>query len=482
MIDLKCPNCAEPLAVPGELAGDEVQCPECGRLIDVPRADELDHLDEGGFRLAESEADGDDAAGAIPLASPGTLDYAHVGNRTDQRDRRNTLEQFLAAGTVAEADRRAGNRRPVYDPETGELVRPLDVAPDVPVARQAIPVDDDDAAPAGGGSAGDGPRLNYAAAAAEPGWTYAKLPLELLQPANAFVLFVVFVLQVALAGLTGLPVFFLFFFSVPWALLAVTTIGHFANVVQDVGYEGRDELPAPLRGLAFYDDFWKPFTDVAGALMLCFAVPAVAAAWVAPDAWEPAAALGAAVPGLLFFPAVLLTMSTSGTVVNLLPQFVVRVILAGGLAYAWAFVLGAAALGLLGLGLLGVAGGLSITLDGAARVIQGPLPPGRLLALAGLPMLAVGTYVGHLFAATLGLIYRRHHRRFGWAGQEHIRRPREDVASKLAEMDRRRRAEERRRRFDPALRDEGRLQSIRVEDEVRAAESARRDAGLTARP
>jgi hypothetical protein len=442
MIRFDC-ICHEPLEVPAELAGDEVQCPVCGRLTDVPHLEDLDKLDADGFKL------GDEVAELAPVAK---LDYAMVG------DRRNDLDHFLAAGATEAGEPRT---RPRYDPETHERIKPLEVAEDRPIVRQAIPVEPDDAGPPAarqGGVEYAGPRKEGRIVVGPDvvPWTMKRLPMALFSPTDAFVMFVVFCAQFGLVLMLSLPMWLALMVGVGTILLTVLVLGHYGAVVEDVGYEARDGLPTPLRELRFYEDIWKPFTDFAGSMLLCFALPAVVAVWVAPDAWEAAAMVAAPLPGLAVWPAVLLTMSTSGTLINLWPGRVLAVMAAGGGAYWVAVILGT-------LGLLSTAGGMglfilggSTGLGGLGTLLPGPLPINeRVLLSLALPLLCAGTYFMHWYTAHLGLLYRTGHSRFGWYGQAHVRRPRTDPMSQLERMAREKRREERRSHADEAMRQRG---------------------------
>ena len=53
MIKFAC-HCKHAMEFPEEMAGRQVQCPACGRLVDIPSTDELSHLsDDGTFLIGE---------------------------------------------------------------------------------------------------------------------------------------------------------------------------------------------------------------------------------------------------------------------------------------------------------------------------------------------------------------------------------------------------------------------------------------------
>ena len=51
-------------------------------------------------------------------------------------------------------------------------------------------------------------------------------------------------------------------------------LGHYAHIVEEIGVDGREEMPRLLRDMSFYGDIWIPLVNVFGSLMLCYG-PAV---------------------------------------------------------------------------------------------------------------------------------------------------------------------------------------------------------------
>src|SRR5262249_43853477 len=136
-----------------------------------------------------------------------------------------------------------------------------------------------------------------------------QVPLALLRPGNAAVLLVLAGVHL-LALVIWVPVTGgLFYAAFILLFLYMMVIGHLANIVEEIGVQERDELPAPLRGMEWGADVWTPFVNCFGAIMLCY-LPAVVAS-------GPQTLLTVSVPlalaGTFCFPAVFLTLSTSGS-------------------------------------------------------------------------------------------------------------------------------------------------------------------------
>ena len=267
-------------------------------------------------------------------------------------------------------------------------------------------------------------QLTYAVGDSARPTTLPTLAVDLLaRPANVFVLFFVglfyfgaFALKVPLNAfgyLLGLPPLALQLINFPLLALAA----HYGCVVEDLGPNQIDELPRPLRNFAIGDDLFAPAVRVIAALALCYA-PAVAAG-VSTDLATPratAVTLSLAALGTYFFPAVLLTLLTGSTVLNLTPFKVLGVIRDCGGQYALSALMA-------GLSMVGTAG---LLLGPSTLPFLGRLPRlgwagGRLDVV--IPGLFATMYVTHAFAWHLGLMYRAHHESFPWIGQRHVRLP-----------------------------------------------------------
>lgn len=399
MIDFPC-TCGYKFSIPEDLSGGLVQCPRCKLLVDVPTVSQMRELETDGTIKIE------------PLPPPETgrlheLDRAFNPSHTDdygvEYDLRSSPDDVARAGepTAEEIEARARPDPPRYDPETGELIRPLDIAPE-----RAVPVIPIPHAPQG-----DPRTLAYATGLhAEMSVTRRyPLPLALFLGGNSVVMAMVFLAH-ALANLLVLAVWVKLWFVVimPLAIL-VAVLSHYANVVEDTGVWERDELPAPLRQAQWSEDIWGPFVSMFFSMMLCYA-PALVL-WRQVDGWL------AAIPfviGSVFFPAVLLTLTTSGSALNLRPDRVMGVIGECGMRYFVSVLLWMVTTITYGPAIINSTMLLSIGKPTAApRLI--PTMSGPLSYV----MLFVGIYFAHLFCWHLGLLYRGRNERFPWILQRH---------------------------------------------------------------
>jgi hypothetical protein len=408
MISFPC-HCGQRFSLEDDMAGTLVQCPRCGRLNDVPTHDDLAHIDQDGTYMLDQPVQ--DKPGRIDelrrIYHPGKVD--DQGQEIDLRSYENLATED-ELGIPLQPDRPPTRGIPKYDPETGELLRPINVSAD---ADSAPPLDT-----AGIPMASPAP-LAYARGETQHQVSPFKVPFLLLMPANAAVLFFIFIAHligyfILLVTVNG------FLFVGPFILLVLLLIfSHYANVIEDIGPQESDELPRPMRSAGWREDIWGPFINYSGALLICYA-PAIAITWAdlpRPEMTGLLVLLLAAI-GTCFLPAVMLTTTTSGSSMNLRPDRVAGVIRASGFGYVWALILWVAAVAvyLAGIGLLPmVARGLG--LGGAVADLTD-----QWFVL--LPMLAVGIYLMHLFCWHLGLLYRAHHLQFPWVLQRHEWTPR----------------------------------------------------------
>jgi hypothetical protein len=213
-------------------------------------------------------------------------------------------------------------------------------------------------------------------------------------------------------------------------------VAHYGNIVDDIGPNGRDELPTPTRGLSWHDDLWGPFRDVMIAMTLCYG-PALAMVFYHPS-HKPiviSLALSLAAIGTVAAPAALLTTLTSGTVLNARPDRLFAVMGKCGVHYVALFLLWVALFA-------SYAWGMILCLDmtlvgrelyellgirGAARALRlsGGLPDLFTSPLFGAGMLVGGIFLIHYFCWYLGIIYRLHHAEFPWILQRHIGKPKD---------------------------------------------------------
>ena len=178
-------------------------------------------------------------------------------------DLRLTPEEIARAGTRAKPDPggiASIGARPRYDPETGELIRPIDVKPD--------PMDHVDPATIPMAKA----TVNYATIPSMRPLTARSTLLRLLMPINVLVMTIILVLHVSVQLVVG------FFFgagvvliSPVLVILQFLIVAHYGNVIDEIGPVGNDELPRFLRDLRFGEDIWSPMTAMLGAFLLCYA-------------------------------------------------------------------------------------------------------------------------------------------------------------------------------------------------------------------
>jgi hypothetical protein len=328
-------------------------------------------------------------------------------------DLRRDANQVAAAGTYEPIDDFENfPTAPRYDPETGELLRPLALRPDEGAAPHPsqIPLAQS--------------HLNYAPPELNPSLSLFRPLRQLLTPVNLAAMFFVLLGHVFLIFAT------LSIYLVILALLGcgAALIGHYANVVEEVGIEERDELPRFLRQFSLADDIWHPFLRVLLAWTVCFALGWLAALVVAilrcPAQEVYATWIVLESVGLVLFPAVALITITSGSLANLRPDRILGTIAQIGPRYAFLVVLYPVAFGIY---ICGVGSTLSHAMSVYAfirsPVALAPSPPEAwFYSLAGAyEMLIIGIFLMHYFAWLLGLAYRVGHGKFPWVYQRRQR-------------------------------------------------------------
>lgn len=388
------------------MAGGLIQCPACGLLNDVPLRSDLTNLSSDGtynIELAPEPADQNE-----PLAQ---FERAYARSRTDARgeeiDLRPTLEEIRHVGDVhpvelEEAPPSPRPSAPKYDPITGELIRPLAVQTDPELADiSSIPM----ATPA----------IDYASGALLKRVSPGRILVELLMPTNLAVMFFIILAHVVLEIGYLLVLNQLIFLAPIFVLAAMGILSHYAITIEDTGPDDRDELPRPLRNVSLHDDFWRPMVNISLALLICY-MPMILA-------WRFELPLAAIVLlgliGCLFFPAVVLTSVTSGSLNNLRPDRVLSVMGACGARSMFAILAFLLALVLYGVGMLAVHVHALILISNSFAAYQ--IMVGGVIAYL---LLLVGIYFMHFFCWYLGLLYRAHHDQFGWVMQRYVRRRR----------------------------------------------------------
>ncbi|HTL30060.1 MAG TPA: hypothetical protein VL282_12600 [Tepidisphaeraceae bacterium] len=415
MIEFNC-FCKHRFHLEDDQAGGSIQCPGCGKLVDVPTLDDLHKLN----------ADGTYTMGALELApEPDRLaraTRAFTRQRTDesgdQIDMRLTLDDVLKIGAdeVVLHIKDDAEAKPKYDPITGELVRPIElkeekVQPVIPMAK---------------------PALTYAQAGSDPNAGAGHALLEMFKPLNLVVMCAVLLAhlfgQVVLATIVA----GIFFIAPVLVMVAVLIISHYGNVVDEIGPTARDELPRPLREASWTDDIWRPFKHVFASLIICF-FPLM---WLPnlPGTFVLIIGLPMFFLGSFFFPAVVLTLCTSGTVENMRPDRVMKVIGACGFSYlvavfAWVIGIGIYAFGIYAYNYTFFK--MFFKNMSTSVFFQSPV---------SLPILFLGIMGMHYFGWLVGLLYRKHHSEFPWVLQRHVSTRRKDTIAQLEERNRQRAA------------------------------------------
>jgi hypothetical protein len=399
MLKFTC-HCNHVFEFPENMAGKQVQCPDCQRLVDVPSMNELAELSEDGTFRMDAPLDRD--SGHFDR-----MRQVYAKDKVDENgqeiDLRQTRDELAAAGT--EDDILAFEHQPTapkYDPETGELIRPLDIVEDPTIAPRPSQV------PMATNT------LNYASPAQQGEVPYFPL-VQLLSPVNLVTMFFVLLCHV------------FFFFTAMVPLLSVVAIvfvgpaivGHYANVVEDIGIEERDELPRFLRHFFFAEDIWIPFAHVLLAWGICFGPAEILLKIWAHYHMSFVGGIFVRsfldLTGLIFFPAVVLTTTTSGSFANLRPDRVLSVISLIGPRYAFLVILHAVAF------LFYVLGVVVPPLQLIQFITNSRYQFPAYVSLVACGMLIVAIFLMHYFAWLLGLAYRRLHQRFHWVFHQHVR-------------------------------------------------------------
>lgn len=413
MIEFPC-MCGQIFRLPDDEAGGLIQCPQCNRLNDVPTLTELQQIaKDGTYKIgAAHERDSKAAAADMGYVYQKGV-YDRDGNEIDLRmTPAEAAEIGIGDPIPLTPDNPPRIGAPRYDPETGELITPLEIktdgynAPAAPVDPSTIPM-----AKA---------VVNYAAGEAVGKGGYVQIFVHLLAPMNLAVMIGVFAMHVLLWPMLMVVLAGIMFLVVGIPFVAGGILAHYGNVIEDAGPFERDELPRPLRDLGWYEDLWSPFCNVFASLLLCYG-PAI----ILPDvlhslpAMQPAEWLSGVTCGALgtfLFPAVLLTLQTSGSILNLRPDRLLAVIAACGRDYFLTLVIWVIAGGLYALGWGGT------TLWIANLIHNLPLPTWLTSFAVVTPALAAGIFMMHYFCMIEGMLYRVHYHAFPWILQRHIPR------------------------------------------------------------
>jgi hypothetical protein len=322
-------------------------------------------------------------------------------------------EQDPAAFDLAEPKRVA----PRYDPFTGELIREHELREHELSPAERAP-----------------PRVfaitkmkRRGDIAPVPPWASLKALGDMVMARSATVL-VVMTLIHAFGAFMG-------YFTIAWgafllffllAAVFAAGAGYYSLIIQEIGPGQRDDLPTPLRTVEMRTDVWDPLVHFAISTILCLSP------WLA---FEPVIGTTPAGPvvswtllglGMFFLPAVFMTLTVDGVLVNLRPDRLLRVIAKGGVEYLITVVTWTGGVILFVYGWEGLFASAS-TIPFLER------PGGNLIEIrrdwvlrGGWPCLgwvALGLYFQYYGCWVLALIWRKHHEDFGWVAQRFSKEP-----------------------------------------------------------
>lgn len=451
MISFPCPCGKHRFDLPNDEAGSLVQCPVCSRLNDVPTLSELSQLDvDGTLKVSDEEPDREKERNRLAeqLRVFGKKKTTSGGEEIDLRQTFDDLRRAGAEETPLDLRDELRPRAPKYDPITGELIQPLDVAP--VKARKVLPVSKTttesramnatayDAATRRQGTIGYAPARTAAREGQTP-LTFGSLPLRLFEPINLMVMIFVGVASLfgSVASIFPLMGGFFLLYTAPFAVGALT-LAHYANCIEDLGPGAQEELPRPLRSLEFGADLWWPFVHMFSTIAICFG-PAITLVANTPD-YPPIRFVGGITllfGGACLFPVVALILCASGHYGNLRPDRVINTILVFGWTYLPTVFITLVAL------IFNAAAGIGVVVAIASTFAPGTTATWTFMGIAAAAALvfsAVATYFSHLTVWWLGLLYQRHEDHLPWEFQEHERMRAEHKRLKvLAEIEKSRR-------------------------------------------
>ena len=393
MINFPC-QCGFKFSVPTDLAGTDLQCPECKRLVDVPLLGELGAVNpDGTYRIdTKPELDPQLLPSLMQAFNRNTFDFS--GN---EKDLRTTFNDIAIKDSNDHAEEGQILRRsPKYDPETGELLVPLEVAPkEEPIEFAHI-----------AGQENKAPVISYASMEKTQFPSFERVFLQVLCFPNwivlAFIVLFHIICQVLMSMLG------MMFPLVPLALVAMAIVAHYPCIVLATGPECMDELPRPLGDLSLSDDLWHPFFRLSFAFALCYWPVFMVTNWMDPGPISLFLAGGTFMAGSIFYPAVLLTSLCSNTVSDFSPRKLLLTIRTIGSKYV-----------------ILIIEWIVVALIYTVYIQKGLMQSLRLLILlpkldlvSNLVLMIAAIYTAHVFHWHLGIVYRIHNVNFPWAYNE----------------------------------------------------------------
>ncbi len=405
MIRFSC-ICSQLYELPDDQAGTSFQCRACGRLVEVPTLSELAAISPDGTYKIDATPEPRTIDQQITRIND--LERIYTRSHTDRYgqaiDLRTTPEEVAEAGIDEIPLQLADEVKPAapkYDPITGELVRPLDLKADRATSDKGI---------------WTGPPLHYRKNDDLPFQASQIIP-ELFNLPNMAVICGVFCVHLLMALMIfPLSLGFLFL-GLFYLVFAVALVAHYANVIEDIGPLNKDELPRPFRELDVMDDIGSPFFRFMLALLVSYGV--AVAAYYLPSSVRAPYLVAVGVFGTIVFPALFLTTVCSGSVLNLRPDRVIRVIKACGGAYV--LLIGGWLLG--SVAYVGTFAAINLSVLHFFDLDRKYFYDWYLNPAITFPALLLAVIFMHAVAWYLGLQYRYHAGEFDWALQVHERDP-----------------------------------------------------------
>jgi hypothetical protein len=403
MIRFHC-TCKHLFETDENMAGGLVQCPRCGKLNDIPTLSDLQLIAEDGTYRVGVDTPEDEANRLAELKRAFSRKRVdEYGAEIDLRPTMQDIQSYGAEEVPLELKDEVRPGAPKYDPITGELIRPMDVRTPT-AAESAIP-----AMPV------PQKMLKYATPDEHVVTNGFHILRQMFTLPNLVVMLVIFMVHLFVQA-TMFAMFFFILLFIPLMLIIALLIAHYANTIDETGPEVRDELPRPLRNVSWHDDMWGPFFNVMVAFGFAY-VPGLACLLLdVPILVRVSLCVTLCLAGTLAFPAVLLTTTTSGTVLNLRPDRVWGVARVCGVAYLFMLIGWLVSFGVYLFAIVG-------TLAAVDTLFGGSPGQGMMQVIfhwaVQYPLLLVGIYLMHAYAWYLGLQYRKHHADFPWVLQRY---------------------------------------------------------------
>ncbi len=389
MINFAC-TCGQRFSLEDVQAGDSIQCHNCLLLIDVPTLDQRGSLaDDGTYALAPG-TDEVDPAPAPPDAQPAPRYDPENGQLIE------AMPMAAYEGTTFTGGHDdAGNKIPVAKISTSTLA----YARQVPIVGRAM-----------GG--------------------HLFSPALITHVNNGITVGFVF-----LASILMTPALLAWWcaFALP-VIMAPIILGHFSLIIESVGIQEFDTLPRFGGNVDIMDDFVRPSIRTFFSWLVTYAP-----SWVLvginlrhQDDRLLKCAVGAALITGFLTPAVMITITTGSSLMNLAPNRVLGMIKKCGSPY-WTMAT------VWTVSFVQYAGGLFL-LRRAVISVFGTFD--RSSALLGCAMLLLAVIGMHYACWKMGMLYRRHVQEFPWLLQRYVRTTETIDPEVLAQQAKRRAANE----------------------------------------